>query len=104
MSLVQTAGIEVVESIHEVSEPGNSTRYDVLGFRFNGRVYCTGSLGAVTDGWLVTLGNNGRSYLFHDKDHVPTWYIEEKLGVGRGDSPHIARAIARIIRGTTDAD
>lgn len=93
-------GIHVVGAVHMVREPGNGTRYDVIGVKFTGRIYTASRLGSVSDGWLITLGS-GRSYLFQEGDIVARWYVEEKLGVGPGDSEHVAWAIAEMIGGTT---
>jgi len=95
------ADIHVVGAQHMVREPGNGTRYDIIGIRFSGRLYTGGRLGSVSDGWLITLGN-GRSYLFQTEDFLAPWYVEEKLGVGAGDSEHVARAIAEMIGGTAE--
>jgi len=94
--------IQVIEAVHLVSEPGNGTRYEAIGVRVRGPLYTGGPLGAITDGWLVTLSHNCRSYLFGHGDYVADWYIAEKMGVRAADAPHAARLIARVIGGTAE--
>ena len=99
MSLNETMSLDVVEAVHLASEPGNGTRYEAIGVRVHGRLYTGGPLGAITDGWLVTLSNIFRSYLFGHGNYVADWYVTEKMGVREADAPHVARLIARVIGG-----
>lgn len=79
-------------------EPGNGTRYTAIAVPWTADPYLTmGSLGSVTDGWLVVSGNSGRAYLFQKYGTLTDEYIWEHLG---GDFPYFGDLIRQLILST----
>lgn len=80
-----------------IYEPGNGTRYMAMAVQIWGR-YSLGALGAITDGWLVVNGNNGRAYLFQgdEKQPLKDIYIREKLGGRDDDYPHLGDLVRKL--------
>lgn len=78
-------------------EPGNGTRYLAMAIQIWGR-YSLGALGAITDGWLVINGNNGRAYLFQGNDQpLMDSYIKKHLGGHDSDYPHLGDLVRKLI-------
>jgi len=68
---------EIVEARHFRLEK-DGTRYEVMAIRLKGKV-SFGSLGTVTDGWLIIEGLNRRAYLLQPTGYLDEAYIYEKL-------------------------
>lgn len=79
-------------------EPGNGTRYTAMAIRVVGKV-SFGSLGSVTNGWLVVNGFNGKAYLFQASQVQPLAdeYIQEKLGGLEGDYPYFGDLVRKLL-------
>ncbi len=79
-------------------EPGNGTRYTAIAVPWKADPNLSmGSLGSVTEGWLVVSGNQGRSALFQKHGTLTDNYIMEKLGSGLGDYPYFGDLIRTLI-------
>jgi hypothetical protein len=79
-------------------EPGNGTRYTALAIPWTDQDRSMlGSIGVVSDGWLVVYCNNGRAYLLQGgKSFLTDGYIAEKFVIGREDIPYAAELIRTL--------
>ena len=78
-------------------EPGNGTRYTAVAVWWPGPGIAVGVLGEVTNGWLVTSGNTGRSHLFQMCGLLTDEYIREKLGGNDWDYPYFGDLVRMLI-------
>jgi hypothetical protein len=92
-----TRMLNVTDAIFEISEPGDSTSYQMLALRISGEVQC-GELGRVSDGWLVVCGLNNRAYLFQNDGYLSEAYVAEKLALKNPVSvKRVTEQVARLL-------
>jgi RNA polymerase sigma factor (sigma-70 family) len=78
-------------------EPGNGTRYTAIGILWTDEnQMMLGGIGVVSDGWLVTYCNTGRTYLLQREGWLTDGYIAKKFGIGQGDIPYAAELIRTL--------
>jgi hypothetical protein len=92
----------VGESIRVVHQPGNGTRYEVLGFKLAFKDH--------EEQWLISFPLIGVSYYFSEGSYVSLAYVMSKLGRGRDgdavcdtDLHEMCKLIALITGGTHGA-
>ena len=79
-------------------EPGNGTRYTAIAVPWRATPdQVMGSLGFVSDGWLVVSGNSGRAYLFQRGGYLVDNTIQEHLGGFDGDYPYFGDLVRRLL-------
>jgi hypothetical protein len=91
-----------------VHQPGNATRYEVIGVKLPTAVPDYGDM------WLISFPSLGTSYVFHPGGFITVGYVTEKLShqrnglkLGEVDLHEMTKCIALITGGkhnaTTDA-
>lgn len=79
-------------------EPGDGKRYTAVALRWETNSKAgLGALGHVRDGWLVTYGNNGKSYLLQRAGVLVDDYLAEKFSISDQELPHAADLLRRLL-------
>lgn len=89
---IESSVISEARTVRYESQPGNCSRYVILATPVRD-VEC-GTLGSVSDGWLIVCGN-GRSYLFGVDGYLSTEYVQEKFGLRDADAEHVANLVRK---------
>ena len=81
--------------VHYEYCPGNGTRYEIAVSKLNSESVSFGSLGTVTDGWLVICGLTRKCYMLQDKkERVHENYIKDKFDLHHtGDVKYVTELI-----------
>jgi RNA polymerase sigma factor (sigma-70 family) len=94
VTLTSTSNSDMVIGAYE---PGNGTRYTALAMPWKDeKQLMLGSIGVVSDGWLVVYCNNGRSYLLQKEGWLTNEYLAEKFVIYREDIPYAAELIRTL--------
>lgn len=87
---------EIVE-VKRAELEADSTHYEMLAMKIKG-TFSMGTLGTVTDGWLVVSHLNRKAYLFQPKGYLDILYVTEKLEPwSRTDAENMTKLLRQLI-------
>jgi len=68
-----------ITEVRHLRYEADGTRYEMMAFRVRPGDFSFGSMGTVTDGWLVVSHLYRKAYLFQPTGHLDEDYVAEKL-------------------------